>query len=236
VELDQTVSVTVERYAIVGSSRGTGLEITQRLASEGNSVRAISRHPPAASELIEPFAADVTDRAAMERALDAEFAAIFFTVDVTGGIGGRGLFGSRKYLREVTYQGCLNAIAAASRHRPLPTFTLLSVIGADRSSFAWSVLNTVKRGLKQIVLEREQVLARGELPYVIVRAPVLTDEVGGQMLVTATQPTHKLDSKLKIARADLAKAMIQAAKHAPSRSTWDVFAGGSDPAPAWLTG
>jgi hypothetical protein len=40
---------------------------------------------------------------------------------------------------------------------------------------------------------------------------------------------------LKIARADLAKAMIQAAKHAPPRSTWDVFAGESDGAPAWLT-
>jgi nucleoside-diphosphate-sugar epimerase len=225
----------VKRYAIVGSSRGTGLEIAKRLAFEGNSVRAISRHPPAATALIEPYAADVTDRAAMERALDAQFDAVFFTVDVTGGIGGRGLFGSRKYLREVTYQGCLNAIAAASRHRPLPTFTLLSVIGADSASFAWSVLNAVKRGLKQIILDREQALAQGDLPYVVVRAPVLTDEVGGKTPIAATKPSHKLDSKLKIARADLAKAMIQAAKHAPPRSTWDVFAGESDGAPAWLT-
>jgi uncharacterized protein YbjT (DUF2867 family) len=226
----------VKRYAVVGSSRGTGLEIAKRLASAGNSVRAISRHPLATSELIEPFAADVTDRVSIERALDAQFDAIFFTVDVTGGIGDRGLFGPRKHLREVTYQGCLNTIAAASRHRPPPAFMLLSVMGADRASFAWRVLNAVKRGLKQIVLDREQALAQSDLPYVIVRAPVLTDAVGGKTSITATKPIHKLDSKLKIARADLAKAMIQAAKHAPPRSTWDVFAGESGSAPAWLTG
>jgi nucleoside-diphosphate-sugar epimerase len=226
----------VKHYAIVGASRGTGLEITKRLASEGDTVRAISRHPPSASERIEPFVADVTDRLAMERALNAQFDAVFFTVDVTGGMGDRGLFGSRKRLREVTYQGCLNAIAAASRHRPPPTFVLLSVMGADRASITWGVLNAVKGGLKQIVLDREQALIRGDLPYVIVRAPILTDEPGGKTPITATEPTHKLDAKLKIARADLAEAMVQAAKHAPPRSIWDVFAGESSVAPAWLTG
>jgi hypothetical protein len=45
-----------------------------------------------------------------------------------------------------------------------------------------------------------------------------------------------LDSKLKIARADLAKAMIRGAKHAPSRSSWDVIADEGGSAPAWLTG
>jgi uncharacterized protein YbjT (DUF2867 family) len=224
----------VKRYAIIGASRGTGLEITRRLASGGDTVRAISRHPPPPSERIEPFAADVTDRSVMERALDAPFDAVFFTVDVTGGVGDRGLFGSRKQLREVTYQGCLNAIAAASRTRPPPTFVLLSVIGADRASLAWSMLNAVKGGLKQIVLDREQALMKGALPYVILRAPVLTDEEGGKTPITATKPTHKLDSKLKITRADLAKAMIAAAKRAPRRSIWDVFAGERDSTPAWL--
>jgi hypothetical protein len=172
----------------------------------------------------------------MERALKAQFDAVFFTVDVTGGVGGRDLFGSRKRLREVTYQGCLNAMAAASRHRPPPTFVLLSVVGADRASVAWSVLNTVKAGLKQIILDREQALVKGDLPFVIIRAPVLTDEAGGKTPITASQPTHKLDAKLKIARADLATAMIAAAKHAPPRSTWDVFAGESGSTPAWLAG
>ena len=222
------------RYAVVGSSHGTGLAITNRLASEGVSVRAISRSPPAASEFVEPFAADVTLPATLTRALDGPFDAIFFTVDATGGMGNHMLFGSREKIRAVTYQGCLNTIAAASQLASPPKFLLLSVIGSDQSSMMWSVLNVVKTGSKKNVRDREAALRASKLPYVILRAPKLNDGAGGLVATAATPPTHKLDTKMNIARVDLAAAMIEAAKHAPERSTWDVFADDKGPIPAWL--
>ena len=47
-------------------------------------------------------------------AMTGELGAIFFTVSATGGIDGRGLFASTDAIRNVTYQGLLNLVAAAS--------------------------------------------------------------------------------------------------------------------------
>ena len=55
----------MKRYAVVGASSGVGREIVARLASQGASVRAISRSPLAADGLVEPYAADVTDASAL---------------------------------------------------------------------------------------------------------------------------------------------------------------------------
>ena len=222
------------RYAVVGSSHGTGLAITKRLASEGVSVRAISRNPPPASDFVEPFAADVTQPASLARAFEGTFDAVFFTVDATGGIGNHMLFGSREKIRAVTYQGCLNTIAAASSSTSPPKFVLLSVIGSDQSSMMWSVLNLVKTGSKRNVRDREVALRASSLPYVILRAPKLSDGAGSLVATAATAPTHKLDSKMGISRSDLATAMIQAAKYAPERTTWDVFSEDAGPVPEWL--
>ena len=223
------------RYAVIGASQGTGLAITQRLAKEGHSVRAISRTPPAAAANIEPFAADVTDARSIGRALDDAFDAVFFTVDATGGIGGHALFGSREKIRAVTYQGCLNAIAGAREGTRPKAFVLLSVIGCDTSSMIWSMLNTLKPGSKRNVFEREEALKSSGLPYVITRAAKLNDEPAGAKPLTATSPTHRLVSSMGTARADLARAMIQAAGRAPKNTTWDVFNDAEVKAPTWLS-
>ena len=222
------------RYAVVGASRGTGSQIVHQLQAQGHQVRAISRTPITAGPLIEPFAADVTNAGSMRAALDADFEAIFFTVDVTGGVGGRGFFGSAKHIREVTYQGCLNTMAAVPRSYPKPKFILLSVMGADRTSVVWTVLNAIKPGLKRNMIERERALAESQIPFVTLRAPTLTDERGGQIPTSVTEAKHVLDAKRKITRADLAQAMITAARGAPVNSTWDVFADVGGSAPAWF--
>ncbi len=224
----------VSRYAVVGASRGTGFEIVRRLEAEGHTVRAIARRPPEASALIEPFSADVTNIASMRDALAAPFEAIFFTVDVTGGIGGRAFFGSAKQIRDVTYHGFINTIAAISKSHPSPKFILLSVMGVDRSSLVWTVLNAIKPGLKRNILERERALALSRIPYVTLRAPTLTDDSRDGLPTSITDPVNKLDAKRKIARADLAEAMIAAALHAPANTLWDVFEDVRGAAPDWL--
>lgn len=222
----------MKRYAVIGASHGTGLAVTRRLEALGSRVRAISRTPPAASELVEPVAADVTDAASLKRALAGEFDAVFFTVDINGGIGNHALFGSRSRIRAVTHGGCLNAIAAVEAAAVPPKFVLLSVMGVDRTSLVWTMLNIVKPGSKRNILEREQALRASRLPYVILRAPRLTDDPGGSAAIVATPPEHPLESR-SIARADLARVLVAAALHAPDRSVWDVFPG-TEGGAGWL--
>ena len=222
------------RYAVIGSSRGTGLAITHQLSAAGEQVRAISRNPPPAGAFVEPFVADVTDPASLAQAFSDDLDAVFFTVDATGGMGDHQLFGSREAIRAVTYQGCVNAIEAVASAPSRPAFILLSVMGVDQWSLVWTMLDFVKTGSKRNVLDREQVLKASGVPHVILRAPRLTDAPGGSVPVAATPPKHKL-AGMSLSRNDLAGAMIKAAKLAPRPSVWDVFADASGPVPPWLS-
>ncbi len=65
------------RYAVIGASSGTGLEIVRHLAERKIPVRAISHRPGPAQEGVEPFAADVTDPASIAKALEGGLDAVF---------------------------------------------------------------------------------------------------------------------------------------------------------------
>ncbi len=131
------------------------------------------------------------------------------------------------------YDGLINAIhatAAAGTKR----FVLLSVIGPDRPSWVWWILNAIKPGMQRNVLDRERALTSSGLPYVICRAPRLNDGPGGAIPVAAIPPQHRLDMRMGISRTDLAQAMVRAAETAPERSIWDVYADVHGPTPEWL--
>ncbi|HTX34998.1 MAG TPA: NAD(P)H-binding protein [Bryobacteraceae bacterium] len=218
----------MKRYAVIGASSGTGLVLVHQLAGEQNAVRAISRRPPDAGPLIEPFAADVTDAQSLAQALDGEFDAVFYTVDI------HGLFKTREEIRAVMFEGCRNAIRAVAKNAVGPKFVLLSVIGAHRPSWMWWILNMSKPGMQRNILEREQVLKESGLSYIICRAPKLNDGPGGLVTVAATPAQHELDMKRGIPRADLARALILAAVRAPVNTIWDVFCDAAGPTPDWL--
>lgn len=212
----------MKKYAVIGASSGTGLEIVRLLASRGHQVRAISRRPPPPTELIEPFSADVTDAAAMVRALDGDFDAVFFTVDI------HKRFASREEVRTLMFDGCMNAIRAAQQSAVPPRFVLLSVIGPGQPSWVWHMLNLFKRGMRKNVLDREAALAESGLDYVIARAARLVDAVRLRDKAPAAvlaPAVHRLDMKRTVARSELAVALVSAAQSAPARSVWDVFGG-----------
>jgi uncharacterized protein YbjT (DUF2867 family) len=219
----------MKKYAVVGASSGTGLEITRLLESQGHHVRAISRTPVQATAFIEPFSADVTDAQAIAHALNGEFAAVFFTVDI------HKRSASRQEVRSLMFDGCVNTIRAVQQHATPPRFVLLSVIGPDKPSWVWLLLNLLKRGMKQNVLDREAALVQSGLPYVIVRAARLVDASGPTPPIAATPAGHRLDMKRTIARNELAAGLLAAAQSAQERSIWDVFGNTAGPVPSWLS-
>jgi hypothetical protein len=183
-------------------------------------VRAISRRPPPASEFVEPFSADVTDAEAIALALEGDFDTVFFTVDI------HKRFASRQEVRALMFDGCLNAIRAARRSAVPPRFVLLSVIGPDKPSWVWHLLNLFKRGMRQNVIDREAALTGSGLDYVIARAARLVDaiDVTGSVPAAVLAPAiHRLDMKRSVTRSALAVALVSAAQSAPARSIWDVY-------------
>lgn len=219
----------MKRYAVVGASSGVGREIVARLSTRGDFVRAISRkpepppQPQLASGLVEAYAADVTDAAAMLPALEGDFDAVFFTVDIHG----KKL--QREQVRKVMVDGAANTVAAA-RAAGVKRFILLSVIGPEKGNWVWWLLDSMKPGMRANVLAREAALRASGIDYVIARAARLLDgEDARPTMLTA--PRHRAAMLRSIGRGNLARALIDAATEAPAGSVWDVFAGGAGATP-----
>ena len=215
-------------FCVVGATRGTGLQIATQLLQRGKHVRVVARDPEKARRLFgdraQVFGADVTVPGSLRAALDADCLAIFFAVDVTGGIGGRLFFGSASKIRDVTYQGLVNVVEAARANGFGGRIVLLSGMGADRPSLAGAILNAIKGNLQRNMVDRERYLEGCGLDYTVCRGAVLTDEPGGQQRVRVTAPTHSLDFRCRLARADFARVLIVASKlAAASRKVYDVF-------------
>ncbi|MFZ6679230.1 NAD(P)H-binding protein [Undibacterium sp. Tian12W] len=226
----------MKEYAVVGASSGTGLAITRLLASQGHTVRAIARKPPAATELIKPVVADVGKPEAIAAALAGELEAVFFTVDI------HKAFAPKQLIRSVMFDGFVNVLNGVQRHAKPPRIILLSVMGPGKPSLTWLLLNLAKRGMQKNIMDREQALVDSDLPYVILRAPRLVDVLENGIETTrpataamlSAQADHRLDMRRTIARPDLAAAMVSAAISAPENSVWDVYANDAGPVPTWL--
>lgn len=225
----------MKSFAVIGASSGTGLALVKLLEKNKLHVRAISRNPPAASEFIEPFVADVTDIDSISKALAGNFSTVFFTVDIHG-------LNSRETVRRLMYHGCVNAIKAASKNLMPPKFVLLSVMGSERSSWVWWLLNAMKPGMQKNIIDREKALRNSKLAYVICRAPKLNDEPASATVISASVPKHKLTMKMSISREDLAQVLLKASQTAPENTTWDIFPVNhkptneptNEPIPDWL--
>lgn len=207
----------MKRYAVVGASSGTGLAITQRLAARGDHITAISRHPTDARINVTPVAADVRDLKSLARALPTDLDAVFFTVDI------HGFRKPSAEIHRVMVDGCRHAMEAAIK-RGARRFVLLSVLGADQSSWVWHVLNAVKPGMRTNILEREEALKHSGVPFIIMRAPRLTDAMAEETHVLAHASSRKLRMKQSVSRSELARLMVESVDATASHEgeTWDV--------------
>src|SRR5208337_209908 len=96
-------------YCVIGCTRGTGLQIARQLAERGAPVLGVARDPAKARNLlpaaVEIRPGDVTDPDSLRALRFGAYRAIFFAVDITGGIAGRGFFKPASEIRTVTISG-----------------------------------------------------------------------------------------------------------------------------------
>jgi uncharacterized protein YbjT (DUF2867 family) len=216
-------------FCIVGATRGTGSLVARQLLLGGFSVRIVARDPDKAGRIlgnrVEVTYGDVIHAGSLRHALFDDCRAIFFTVAATGGIDGRGLFGSRATIREVTYQGLVNVAEAARSSGFNGRIILPSVVALDRSSVMLRILDMIKPGLRRNLIEREAYLRASGLDYIIVRAPILTNAPAGEADIRITRGINTLTARSKISRGDLARVMILAAQQtAISGMTFELSA------------
>jgi uncharacterized protein YbjT (DUF2867 family) len=215
-------------YCVVGCTRGTGLRIVQQLTARGTPVRCVARDPIKAQTLlptaVDIRAGDVTDLGSLQRAEFGECGVIFFAVDITGGIAGRGFLKSQAQIRAVTYQGLVNVVDAANAAAFTGRFILLSGMGSELPSFTGRLLNAIKGDLQRNQRDRNEYLRNSGLDWSIGQGGILTDVTGGTAAIRISPPVHRLSLLRRVTRADFARALIAAAD-APvaSKRMFDVF-------------
>ena len=160
---------------------------------------------PAAAEI---RAGDVTAPGSLSAARLGACCAIFFAVDVTGGVGGRGFFKPASEIRAVTYEGLVNVVDAAKAAAFTGRFVLVSGMGSELPSFTGRLLNAIKGDLQRNQRDRDAYLRNSGLDC---RGGILTDEPGGRADIRITPPVHRLSLFRRVARADFARALIAAA-------------------------
>lgn len=229
--------MTLGTIAVIGATRGTGFEVARTLLAAGRPVAAVARDPDKARQMLGPavqaLRGDVTSRPAMDAVIDPGWAGIVFTVDITGGIGGRGMFAPAEKIRAVMYGGVVNTVDAARAAGFRGRFVLLSTIGLVVPSVGMKVLNWIKAGLRQHSLDKGAYLKASGLDWAIVKAGLLTNGPASDRRLVVDAVEVPLSARYRIGRADLARVMIAAVdEDAASRQEFCAYYGaGAETAP-----
>ncbi len=219
-----------DTIAVIGATRGTGLEVMRQQIAAGRPATAVVRSIEKARGLFGEKAAlaygDVTRPETLAQAIDPDWAGIVFTVDITGGIAGRGMFASREKIRAVMYGGLVNTVEACKQRGFKGRLVLLSTIGLTLPSTGMKILNRVKPGLRDHSLDKGEYLKKSGLDWTIVRAGILNDKPAGGHALVITAEDRPLEMRYRIARADLARVMLACVTHpAVGRRELSVFWG-----------
>ena len=179
-----------DTIAVIGATRGTGLAAMRQLIDAGRPAAAVVRSIEKARGLFGEKATlvygDVTRPETLAQAIDPDWAGIVFTVDITGGIAGRGMFASREKIRAVMYGGLVNTVEACKQRGFKGRLVLLSTIGLTEPSTAMAILNRVKPGLRDHSLDKGEYLKKSGLDWTIVRAGILNDKAADAHALTIT--------------------------------------------------
>jgi NAD(P)-dependent dehydrogenase (short-subunit alcohol dehydrogenase family) len=197
---------------VIGGTRGTGKAVVEQSIEQGRSCTVLARNVAKAKALfgdaVDIVYGDVTRPESLQAVLASSFAAIVYTVDITGGVGGRGFFAGRQRVNEVVYGGVVNTIDAVKAQGFKNQFILLTTLGLDKSSLIMTLLNLIKPGVVQASRNKAAYLIQSGLLYTIVQAGALHDgTISGKPLVVV-QEALPMQMDYRISRQHLAQVLV----------------------------
>ncbi len=209
-----------KRALVIGGSRGTGLQITNLLLSEGYRVRALVRDPAKArarlSAAVELVVGDITVPSTLRGTCEAVDHIIF-----TAGVTKRPA--RERLVMATEYEGVKNTLAAARDAGFAGRFLYMTAIGVTRFSLSASFLNFVKGNTLRWRKRAEAAIRGNGISYTIVRAGVLVDHPVGRRAIEVSQHDYPLALGYRISRGDVAETFVEALKDSRTeRTTFEV--------------
>jgi NAD(P)-dependent dehydrogenase (short-subunit alcohol dehydrogenase family) len=197
---------------VIGGTRGTGKAVVAQLIEQGRPCTILARNVDKARALfgsaVDIVYGDVTLPESLQTVLTSEFSAIVYTVDITGGVGGRGFFASRQKINEVVCGGVVNTIDAIKIQGFKNQFILLTTLGLDKPSVIMALLNMIKPGVVQASKDKAAYLIQSGLPYTIIQAGALHDgTVSGNALALVSEELP-MQMDYQISRHHLAQILV----------------------------
>jgi NAD(P)-dependent dehydrogenase (short-subunit alcohol dehydrogenase family) len=203
-----------KQILVIGGTRGTGKAAISRSLALGCSVTLIARDTTKAKSLFDNTVkivyGDVTRLDSLQTAIASDFDAIIYTVDITGGVGGRGFFASRQSVREIVYDGLVNTVNAAKQQGFQNQFILLTTLGLAVPSIIMTALDAIKPGVIQASQDKATYLIESGLPYTIVQAGALHDGKVSYEPLVVSQADIPMQLNYQISRQHLAQILVAA--------------------------
>jgi NAD(P)-dependent dehydrogenase (short-subunit alcohol dehydrogenase family) len=198
---------------VIGGTRGTGKLVVEQLIKQGCPCTILARNVAKAQGLfgdaVNIVYGDVTSPDSLEKVLaPAAFAAIVYTVDITGGIGGRGFFADRQQVMDVVYGGVVNVVNALQAQDFNNQFVLLTTLGLEKPSLIMKLLNIIKPGVIQASQDKAAYLMKSGLPYTIVQAGALHDGAVSDTPLVLVQKEIPMQMNYRISRQHLAQVLV----------------------------
>lgn len=192
------------RILLYGGTRGTGGLLAQRLVARGHYVRVVVRDAARRAGLpagVEVVAGDLTMPESL-RGAAAGMDALVFTAGVTQRPAGE------QVIKSVEYEGVRASLAAAHGDGFRGRVLYMTALGVNRPSFMGWVLNRIKGNTLVWRRKAEEVIRASGLPYVIVRAGMLTDAPSGRRVALLTTGDRPLSFGTRIPRSDVAELFL----------------------------
>jgi NAD(P)-dependent dehydrogenase (short-subunit alcohol dehydrogenase family) len=215
---------------VIGGTRGTGKLAIDCAIAQGYSVTLLARDPAKAKVFFGDTVAivngDVTRPATLQTLEWSSFDAIIYTVDITGGIGGRGFFASRQNIYDIVCGGVINTINVAKEQGFQQQFILLTTLGLEKRSLIMNLLDTIKPGVVRASQDKAKYLVQSGLPYTIVQAGALHDRAISQTPLIILSGDLPMQLSYQISRHHLAQVLVATISNpATINQTFNVYGG-----------